>query len=56
MIFAEARAGLTGPAQETQHVGSEGGRAYTRTVITQARSSIVHSRRPGAPAGILTQL
>jgi hypothetical protein len=23
MIFAEARAGLTGPAQEAQHVGSE---------------------------------
>jgi poly(hydroxyalkanoate) depolymerase family esterase len=35
-IVAEARAGLTGPAQETQHDGSAGGRAYTRTVITDA--------------------
>lgn len=35
-ILAEARAGLTDPAQETQHYGSAGGRAYTRTVITDA--------------------
>jgi poly(hydroxyalkanoate) depolymerase family esterase len=41
MILAEARAGLTGPAQETQHVGSAGGRAYTRTVITDA-SGVPH--------------
>ena len=40
-ILAEARAGLTGPAQETQHVGSAGGRAYTRTVITDA-SGVPH--------------
>jgi poly(hydroxyalkanoate) depolymerase family esterase len=36
MIVAEARAGLTDLAQETQHDGSAGGRAYTRTVITDA--------------------
>lgn len=36
MILAEARAGLADPAQETQHYGSAGGRAYTRTVITDA--------------------
>jgi poly(hydroxyalkanoate) depolymerase family esterase len=40
-ILAEARAGLTDPAQETQHYGSAGGRAYTRTVITDA-SGIPH--------------
>ncbi len=36
MILAEARAGLTDPAQEAQHDGTAGGRAYTRTVITDA--------------------
>jgi poly(hydroxyalkanoate) depolymerase family esterase len=41
MIIAEARAGLTGPAQETQHDGSAGGRAYTRTVIADA-SGVPH--------------
>jgi poly(hydroxyalkanoate) depolymerase family esterase len=41
MIVAEARAGLADPAQETQHDGSEGGRAYTRTVITDA-SGVPH--------------
>ena len=35
-ILSEARAGLPGPAQETQHAGSAGGRSYTRTVITDA--------------------
>lgn len=35
-ILAEARAGLTDPAQETQHDGSAGGRTYIRTVITDA--------------------
>jgi poly(hydroxyalkanoate) depolymerase family esterase len=40
-ILAEARAGLTDPAQETQHSGSAGGRAYTRTVITDA-SGVPH--------------
>ena len=38
MIFAEARAGLadTTRTRETQHQGSAGGRAYTRTVILDA--------------------
>lgn len=43
-ILAEARAGLTGPAQETQHDGSAGGRAYTRTVIKDA-SGVFHVER-----------
>ena len=41
MILAEARTGLTGPAQETQHDGFAGGRAYTRTVIGDA-SGVAH--------------
>jgi poly(hydroxyalkanoate) depolymerase family esterase len=36
MILAEARAGLADTARETQHDGSAGGRAYTRTVIVDA--------------------
>jgi poly(hydroxyalkanoate) depolymerase family esterase len=36
MILAEARAGLADSARETRHDGSAGGRAYTRTVITDA--------------------
>jgi poly(hydroxyalkanoate) depolymerase family esterase len=40
-IVSEARAGLPGPAQETQHAGSAGGRSYTRTVITDA-SGVPH--------------
>jgi poly(hydroxyalkanoate) depolymerase family esterase len=61
MILAEARAGLTGPAQETQHVGSTGGRAYTRTVIPDARGiphveywaidSLGHAWSGGSPEG-----
>ena len=41
MILAQARAGLTGTTHETQHVGSAGGRTYTRTVITDA-SGVPH--------------
>jgi poly(hydroxyalkanoate) depolymerase family esterase len=37
VILAGARAGLTGPAKETRQAGSAGGRAYTRTVIEDAR-------------------
>jgi poly(hydroxyalkanoate) depolymerase family esterase len=37
VILAGARAGLTGPVKETRQVGSAGGRAYTRTVIEDAR-------------------
>jgi poly(hydroxyalkanoate) depolymerase family esterase len=36
MILAEARADLTDTTRETQHHGSAGGRAYTRTVILDA--------------------
>ena len=36
MILAEARAGLGRNTRETQHEGSAGGRAYTRTVIIDA--------------------
>ena len=36
VIFAEARADLTHPAQVTRHDGSTGGRAYTRRVIVDA--------------------
>ena len=61
MIVAEARASLTGPAQETQHDGSAGGRAYTRTVIPDARGiphveywvieSLGHAWSGGSPEG-----
>ena len=40
-ILSESRAGLTGPAQETQQDGSAGGRSYTRTVIADA-SGVPH--------------
>jgi len=36
-IFSESRAGLTGSTQETRQDGSARGRAYTRTMITDAR-------------------
>jgi len=42
MILADARAGLSGPAHETQHDGVAGGRAYTRTVIADT-SGVVHA-------------
>jgi poly(3-hydroxybutyrate) depolymerase len=41
MILAEARAGLADSSRETRHDGSAGGRAYTRTVITDA-SGVPH--------------
>ncbi len=63
-ILAEARAGLTGPAQEAQHVGSAGGRAYTRTVIADARGiphvehwaieGLGHAWSGGSPEGSYT--
>ncbi len=37
LILAEARAGLTDSGHEMRHDGCAGGRAYTRTVITDAR-------------------
>ncbi len=36
MIFADARAGLSDTSRETRHEGFTKGRAYTRTVITDA--------------------
>ena len=36
MILAEARADLADTTRETQHHGSAGDRAYTRTVIVDA--------------------
>jgi poly(3-hydroxybutyrate) depolymerase len=42
MIFADARAGLAGLAQETRHDGCIGGRAYTRRVISTA-SGVPHT-------------
>ena len=41
LIVAEARMGMAGATQETQHRGFAGGRAYTRTLIRDARG-IVH--------------
>lgn len=40
LIVAEARAGFPGAAQETQHGRSAGGRAYTRTLIRDARGIV----------------
>ena len=37
-ILADARAGLSDPAQELQQDGVAGGRAYTRTIVTDARA------------------
>jgi poly(hydroxyalkanoate) depolymerase family esterase len=64
MILAEARAGLTSPAQETRHDGSAGGRAYTRTVFTDARGvahleywaieGLGHAWSGGSPEGSYT--
>ena len=64
MILAEARAGLTGPAKETQHIGAAGGCAYTRTVITNANGvphvehwaieGLGHAWSGGSPEGSYT--
>jgi poly(hydroxyalkanoate) depolymerase family esterase len=40
LIIAEARAGLASAAQETHHGCSVGGRAYTRTLIRDARDVV----------------
>jgi poly(hydroxyalkanoate) depolymerase family esterase len=40
LIVADARAGLPGATQETQHGRSAGGRAYTRTLIRGARGVV----------------
>ena len=63
-ILADARAGLPDPAHETQHDGVAGGRAYTRTVITDARGvphaehwaieGLGHAWSGGSPEGSFT--
>jgi len=64
LIVAAARAGLAGAAQETQHGRSAGGRAYTRTLIRDARGVLYvehwaiqglgHSWSGGRPEGSYT--
>jgi len=64
VIFAEARAGLTHPAQVTQHGGSMGGRAYSRRVIVDANGvphaehwtieGLGHAWSGGSPDGTYT--
>jgi len=63
-ILAGARAVLTGPAKETIQAGSAGGRAYTHTVITDARGiphveywaieGLGHAWSGGSPEGSYT--
>jgi poly(hydroxyalkanoate) depolymerase family esterase len=43
-ILADIRAGLSEPAQELMQDGAAGGRAYTRTVVTDARG-VPHAER-----------
>lgn len=64
LIVADARASLIGATQETQHGRSAGGRAYTRTLITDARgvvhveawaiAGLAHAWSGGRPEGIYT--
>src|SRR5208282_197626 len=63
-IFAAVRGGLTDLSQETKHDGSTGGRAYIRTVITDASGvphaehwaidGLGHAWSGGSPAGSQT--
>ena len=63
-ILADARAGLPGPAHETQHDGVAGGRAYTQTVIADANGvplaehwsiqGLGHAWSGGSPEGSFT--
>ena len=60
-ILAEARAGLSGPAREGRQEGVAGGRAYTRTLVTDARGvphaeswaidGLSHAWSGGSPEG-----
>jgi poly(hydroxyalkanoate) depolymerase family esterase len=43
-ILADVRAGLSSPAHEARQEGFEGGRAYTRTIVTDARG-VPHAER-----------
>jgi poly(hydroxyalkanoate) depolymerase family esterase len=64
LIVAEARAGVPGAAQETHHGRSAGGRAYTRTLIRDARGvlhvehwtiqGLAHAWSGGRPEGSYT--
>ena len=63
-ILTEARAGLSGPAREARHEGVAGGRAYTRTLVTDARGvphaeswaidGLGHAWSGGSPEGSFT--
>src|SRR5271166_3767342 len=64
VILADARAGLSDPAQELQQDGVAGGRAYTRTIVTDARAvphaecwaidGLGHAWSGGSPEGSFT--
>ena len=63
LIVAEARMGMAGAAQETQHRGFAGGRAYTRTLISArgivhvehwAIEGLAHAWSGGRPEGSYT--
>ncbi len=63
-ILADVRAGLADPAREARHEGFEGGRAYTRTIVTDARGvphaecwaidGLGHAWSGGSPEGSFT--
>jgi poly(hydroxyalkanoate) depolymerase family esterase len=63
-ILADARAGLSDPAEELRHDGFAGGRAYTRTIVTDARGvphaecwaidGLGHAWSGGSPEGSFT--
>jgi poly(hydroxyalkanoate) depolymerase family esterase len=63
-ILADARAGLSDPGQELQQDGVAGGRAYTRTIVTDARAfphaecwaidGLGHAWSGGSPEGSFT--
>jgi len=64
LIYAEVRAGLNHPAQETRHDGAMGGRSYTRRVILDANGvphaehwaieGLGHAWSGGSPEGSYT--
>ena len=63
-ILADARAGVAGPSHETRLDGIAGGRAYTRTLVTDARGlphaeywaveGLSHAWSGGSPDGSFT--
>jgi poly(hydroxyalkanoate) depolymerase family esterase len=64
MILADTRAAIAGPAREARHEGVAGGRAYTRTLVTDARGvphaeswaidGLGHAWSGGSPEGSFT--